>query len=133
MIRVYVDMVADLFHVGHVNLMRNAKQFGDYLIVGVHSDEEVASYKRRPIINEKDRYEIVENCRLVDKIIKGSPLLITEEFIKKHNIDLVVHGDDISAAVAYQHHIILKLGIVKYVPYTAGTSTTKIIEKIKNK
>ena len=108
MIRVYVDMVADLFHVGHINLMQRAKAFGNYLIVGVHSDKDVASYKRKPIINEENRYEIVRNCKLVDQLIEAAPLLITEEFIKKYEIDLVVHGDDISKAISNQHKIISK-------------------------
>ena len=131
MIRVYVDMVADLFHIGHINLMQHAKTFGNYLIVGVHSDKDVASYKRKPIINEENRYEIVRNCKLADQVIESSPLLITEEFIKKHKIDLVVHGDDISKAINDQHEIISKLGIVRYVPYTKGVSTTEIIAKIQ--
>ena len=131
MIRVYVDMVADLFHVGHINLMKSAKNIGGYLIVGVHSDTDTARYKRQPIICEEDRYEIVANCKLVDEVIKGAPLLITEDFIKKNKIDFVVHGDDVSAAVKDQHRVISKLGIVKYVPYTKGTSTTDIISKIR--
>ena len=45
--RVYVDMVADLFHYGHVNFLRQAKSHGDFLLVGVHSDETVESYKRK--------------------------------------------------------------------------------------
>ena len=51
----------DLFHVGHLNLFRQAKEFGDYLIVGVHSDDSVKSYKRLPIFNEKDRYDLIQN------------------------------------------------------------------------
>ena len=132
MIRVYVDMVADLFHVGHINLMQRAKAFGNYLIVGVHSDKDVASYKRKPIINEENRYEIVRNCKLVDQLIEAAPLLITEEFIKKYEIDLVVHGDDISKAISNQHKIISKLGIVRYVPYTKDVSTTEIVAKIQD-
>jgi len=131
-IRVYVDMVADLFHVGHINLMQRAKAFGNYLIVGVHSDKDVASYKRKPIINEENRYEIVRNCKLVDQLIEAAPLLITEEFIKKYEIDLVVHGDDISKAISNQHKIISKLGIVRYVPYTKDVSTTEIVAKIQD-
>ena len=50
-IRVYVDMVADLFHYGHVNFLRQARKHGDYLLVGVHADETVMSYKRRPIFS----------------------------------------------------------------------------------
>ena len=87
MIRVYVDMVADLFHSGHVNFLKQAKECGDYLIVGVHSDKDVASYKRKPIIGEKNRCEMIKSCRYVDKVINNAPLMITKEFIDYNEID----------------------------------------------
>ena len=62
MTRVYVDMVADLFHYGHANFLRQAKQFGDHLIVGIHSDEVVKEYKRTPILNMKERVDTVSSC-----------------------------------------------------------------------
>ena len=48
-------MVADLFHYGHVNFLRQARKYGDYLMVGVHADETVMSYKRRPILSRDER------------------------------------------------------------------------------
>ena len=132
MICVYIDAAADLFHIGHLNLIRRAKELGDYLIVGVHSDKDVSLYKREPIINERDRYEIVKSCRYVDKVIEGAPLIITESFLKKYEIDLVVHGDDVSESLKKQHKIPLEKNIVKYIPYTKGTSTAQIISKIKD-
>ena len=50
MVRVYADMVADLFHHGHVLFLQRARSLGDYLIVGIHADDVVMSYKRRPIL-----------------------------------------------------------------------------------
>jgi len=132
MTRVYVDVVADLFHRGHLNLFKKAREFGDHLIVGVHSDNEVKQYKRTPVFHESDRYEIVKMCRLVDEIIEAAPTIITKDFIKTHNIDVIVHGDDIREAYREQHRIPLEMGIMKYVPYTKGISTSKIIKRIKN-
>ena len=126
MIRVYADIVGDLFHVGHLNLFKQAREFGDYLVVGVHSDATVESYKRKPIIEEVDRYEIIKNCRLVDEIIEDAPRVITQEFIDKYNIDVVVHGDDPSPEFEEQHKVPLGLGIMKYVKYTKGISSTEI-------
>ena len=123
-------MVADLFHAGHLNLIRQAKEFGDYLIVGIHSDEGVTSYKRRPIINEKDRYEMARGCKYVDEVVEAAPLIITEDFLEKHKIDFVVHGDDVTAKIKKQHKVPLEKNIMKYIPYTEGISTTKIIKKI---
>ncbi len=131
MSRVYVDMVADLFHIGHINILKQARNHGDYLIVGIHNDKDVESYKRIPIIDENDRYEIVRQCKLVDEVIENAPLVITEEYIKKHKIDYVFHGDDTNIDYSQQHMIPLGLGIMVYGKYTPGISTSSIIDKIK--
>ena len=128
--RVYVDVVADLFHVGHVRLFERAKNEGDYLIVGVHSDASVQSYKRLPYIPEKHRYEMGRSCRFVDQVIEDAPLTITREFIDQHKIDLVIHGDDKGTHFEKQHSAAIKQGKMKYIPYTSGVSTSEIIKKI---
>ena len=130
MIRVYLDMVADLFHIGHLNLIKKAHEVGDYIIVGIHCDKDVQSYKRRPIITEEDRYELVKSCKYVNEVIEAAPLMITEEFLTRHKIDFVLHGDDVSEELSKQHAVPLKKNMVKYVPYTNGVSTTEIIDKI---
>lgn len=132
--RVYLDMVADLFHAGHINCIRQARNLFQepvYLIVGVHSDDDVASYKRRPVISEENRYEMVKYCSLVDEVITSAPLTVTKEFLTKNKIDFVIHGDDMSEELKKQHSVPLKMKIVKYVPYTKGVSSTFIINKIK--
>ena len=66
----YTSGVYDMFHIGHLNLINNAKELCDYLIVGVNSDNLVQSYKHKePVINELERAEIVRNIRAVDKCI----------------------------------------------------------------
>lgn len=62
-IRVYVSMVAYLFHYGHVAFLKQAKEFGDYLIVGIISDEEVTPYKRKPILTQEERIKTISGCR----------------------------------------------------------------------
>ena len=94
--RVYVDMVGDLFHAGHVSLLREARQHGDWLVVGVLSDDTAASYKRRPIMSLAERVAVIESCRYVDEVIEDSPFQLSEEFLAEHNIAIVVHGDDLS-------------------------------------
>ena len=131
MIRVYVDMVADLFHSGHVNFLKQAKECGDYLIVGVHSDKDVASYKRKPIIGEKNRCEMIKSCRYVDEVVDNAPLMITKEFIDYNEIDFVIHGDDINSNFIDFYKVPVQLGVMKYVPYTKGISTSEIIKRIK--
>ena len=131
-IRVYTDMVADMFHIGHLNLIKRAKEMGDYLIVGIHSDEDIRNYKRPPIIPEKDRYEIIRSCRYVDKVVEAAPLVMTREFIETNNIDLVVRGNDITPELLIQQAAPNEMGILRYLPRTKNISTTDIIQKIKN-
>jgi cytidyltransferase-like protein len=88
--------VGDLFHAGHVSLLREARRHGDWLIVGVLSDDTAASYKRRPIITLAERVAVIESCRYVDEVIADAPLRVTEEFLAEHAITTVVHGDDLS-------------------------------------
>ena len=66
----YTQGVFDMFHIGHLNMINRAKSLCDYLIVGVNSDELVQQYKNKlPVINERDRKEIVSNIRAVDQCI----------------------------------------------------------------
>ena len=130
--KIYVDIVGDLFHLGHVNLFKKARALGDYLIVGVHADKDVEFYKRKPVLSLKERSEVIKSCRYVDEVVESAPLVITKNFINKYDISYVVHGDDVSDEVKRQHKIPYDLGIVKYVSYTEGISTTNIIERIKN-
>jgi len=134
MTRVYVDMVADLFHYGHANFLRQAKQFGDHLIVGIHSDEVVKEYKRSPVMTMKERMDTVSSCRYVDEVVANAPLIIDQEWLNTHRIDLVVHGDDFSEEREQLYYKIpIDLGIFHLVSYTSQISTTEIIQRIKNR
>jgi glycerol-3-phosphate cytidylyltransferase len=131
-VRVYVDMVADLFHYGHVNFLRQARKHGDYLLVGVHADEAVMSYKRRPIFSMEERVASVEGCRYVDKVVCNAPLSIDRAWIEQHDIDLILHGDDVSGEMEeFWYKIPIEMGIYRSVGYTPGISTTEIIARIK--
>lgn len=66
----YAFVVADLFHYGHLNFLRECKKYCDYLIVGVYTDELTMTYKRRPIIPYEERIAIVASIKEVDKVIK---------------------------------------------------------------
>lgn len=132
--RVYVDMVADLFHYGHIEYLKKVKSFGDILIVGIHDDATVQSYKRRPILSMEERIRSVQECSYVDVILPDAPLEVTLEWIQKHRIDIVVHGDDISPeSMNTFYKTPIELGIFYLVPYTSGISTTDIIKRIVNR
>ena len=132
--RVYIDMAADLFHAGHIRALTKAKAFGDYLIVGIHSDSVIESYKRKPIIPEKFRYELVRHINIVDEVIEDAPISISKEFIKKNKIDLVAAGDDHDTEqVKQMYKIPIELEIMRFFAYTKEISTSQIIEKIINR
>jgi cytidyltransferase-like protein len=125
-------MVADLFHYGHVNFLKQASTHGDFLLVGVHADETVESYKRSPILSMAERIASVEGCRYVDEVLPNAPLEITREWIEKHNIDLILHGDDVSPEVReVWYGVPIEMGIYQSVGYTEGISTTELIARVK--
>jgi cytidyltransferase-like protein len=129
--RVYADMVADLFHYGHVEFLRRARDLGDVLVVGIHSDATVESYKRAPLTTMQERVRVVEGCRYVDEVISDAPLAVTEEWIGRHRIDLVAHGDDLSEEEAdLMYAIPAAMGILRTVPYTKGISTSEILRRL---
>lgn len=133
-IRVYADITGDLLHKGHIEFFKKARNYGDYLIIGVLPDETVETYKRKPILNLAERVAVVEACKYVDEVLVGVPLRLTEEMIKEHRIDIVVHGDDFDEkTVQDQYGIPIKMGIFRAVPYTKGISTTDIIGRIEKR
>lgn len=131
---VYVDIVGDLFHAGHVEFLKKAKTFGNYLIVGVLADDVVEGYKRTPILSLEDRVKVIEACRYVDEVVVAPPLRLTEEMVNDLGINFVVHGDDFNKDLLEdQYGVALKLGIFRTVPYTPGISTTTIIKRIADR
>ncbi len=137
MVNIYIDGVFDLFHRGHLESLKQAKNLYEdvYLIVGVISDSVASGYKREPIISEEDRVEIIKAIKYVDHVITNPPLVITEEFIKKNNIDIVVHGfcddSDWNKQKTFFDWLI-KNNKFQKISYYSKISTTDIINKIKS-
>jgi len=129
---VYTDMVGDLFHYGHVNALQQSKSFGDYLIVGVHNDETVQSYKRKPIMSMEQRIKVIEGCKYVDKVISNAPLTITKEYLQKHNVDVVSITDTRPDEQNKQFYGEI-MDKVKKFKYTRTISTSNIINNIKQR
>jgi cytidyltransferase-like protein len=134
MIRVYADMVADLFHYGHVAFLKQARALGDYLVVGIHADEVAEANKRTPILSMEERMASVAGCRWVDEVLPNAPWIIDRAWIDEHDINLVVHGDDYSREeLEHSHKVPGDMGILRTVPYTGGVSTTEIIRRIRER
>ncbi len=129
----YTDGVYDLFHVGHLNMIQEAKRHCEYLIVGVHGDAVVENYKgHRPIINENDRKRIIESVKGVDRaeINRFRDKLNLWEL---YHFDAIFIGDDWKGTERWNNFEkeLAEIHVdVIYVPYTKGISTTEIRERI---
>ena len=92
-----------------------------WLIVGVLADETAEAYKRRPIMTLSERVAVVEACRYVDEVIADAPFQVDDEFLAEHDIDVVVHGDDLSPEAAEAvYGAAVTAGKLKYVPRTSS-------------
>ena len=135
-VRIYADVIFDLFHRGHVEFLKkiSALEKNSYIMVGTYSDDVVESYKRKPIFCMEDRIEIMKACKYIDEVIPNSPFLITKEFLELHQIDYVAHGNDMLDYIKkYNYPVPIEMGIMRIVPRWEGISTTKIIEEIKKR
>ncbi len=128
MILGYTTGVFDLFHVGHVNLLRNAKAMCDKLVVGVTTDELVSYKNKKSVISFEERMEVVRSCRYVDAVIPQEDM---DKFTQweKVKFDVVFVGDDWFKTDKWQSidDKFKEVGVrVVYFPYTKGTSSTLI-------
>lgn len=91
---VYTSGTFDLFHIGHLNVIRKSKALGDYLIVGVSTDDLVVSYKRSaPVISFEDRAEIVRNLSFVNQVVMQESLFDIN-MMRKHGVNVMSIGSD---------------------------------------
>ena len=93
-ITVYLNGVFDLFHIGHLNMFKKCKKYFDRLIVGVHNDEDVMKYKHKPIIEYKDRLEIVKSCKYIDEIVENAPLYTNNEYLNNLGAKYLIYGEE---------------------------------------
>ena len=89
---VYMCFASDIIHGGHIKIIRRAQRLGK-LVIGVLSDEAVASYKRFPLVPEAERMRLFENIAGVSKVVEQRTLSYREN-LEKYHPDIVVHGDD---------------------------------------
>lgn len=132
-VRVYADGVFDLFHIGHMRALQQAKTAfpNVHLVVGVTGNKETHKRKGLTVLSARERAESVRHCKWVDEVIEDCPWIVTAEFLLKHNIDYVAHddlpygadeGDDIYGPIKER-------GMFLVTQRTEGLSTTGIITK----
>ena len=132
---VYMDGVFDLFHIGHLEAIHQCAKLGNKVIIGVTGDIDAAGYKRPPIISEEQRTAIISSLREVDEVICPCPLIVTNDFMEKHGIDLVVHGFANDSDAEKQTEFFeypMSVGKFQRIPYYQHLSTTDIINEIRN-
>ena len=130
----YTTGVFDMFHIGHLNILRRAKEKCDYLIVGVSTDEVVQNYKNKtPIIPYEQRAAIVEAIKYVDEVVPQTTM-DKVEFLKKRHFDVMFHGDEWKGTDLYKKYEIefAKFGArIEYLTHTDGISSSILRDKLK--
>lgn len=125
---VYTSGTFDMLHINHLKMIEYARALGDVLIVGVNTDELVASYKSEPIIPFEERIALMKAIKGPDIVIPQHSLDHTDK-VKKLNFDVFVVGDDWTGKYDY----LKELGVtVVYFPYGKGVSSSGLKEKIYN-
>ena len=127
----YTQGTYDLFHIGHLNLLNNAKKMCDYLIVGVNSDDLVKEYKLEEI---NQAIKIISSIKGVDEVYITTTL-DKLEILKQIKFNAIFIGDDWKDDSRWKRtkEDLQKLGIdVVFLPHTNGISTTQILKRMKN-
>ena len=130
----YTTGVYDLFHIGHLNLLKNAKGMCDKLIVGVSTDELVQYKGKSPVIPFCDRIEIIRNIRCVDAVV-AQDNMNKLEMCKKLKANVMFVGDDWYNSEKWQEYErqFAEAGIkIVYFPYTKNVSSTQISKALKH-
>ena len=134
MIKGYTAGVYDLFHIGHLNLLKNAKAKCDYLVVGITTDELVKYKGKLPVINLEERMEIVKAIKDVDEVVVQDDLDKFKAW-EKYHYDVLFVGDDWKGTDKwneYERKLNLVGAKVCYLPYTKTTSSTLITKVLKD-
>lgn len=123
---IFTNGCFDILHVGHIELLRYAKSLGDFLIVGINSNESVRALKgeTRPINDEQDRKKVLEAVKYVDAVVIFNELTPIR-LIKEINPSIIVKGGDYKIEQVVGH----ELCEVKIFNFLDGYSTTSILER----
>ena len=131
----YTTGVFDLFHIGHLNILKRAKAQCECLIVGVSTDELVRTYKNKtPVIPFAERVAIVEAIKYVDKVVPQTNMDKLAAWNELH-FDVMFHGDDWKNSTMYDEYEkqFSDIGVsLVFLPHTQGTSSTEITKRLQD-
>lgn len=129
----YTTGVFDMFHIGHLNILKKAKEQCEFLIVGVSTDEVVQNYKgKTPVIDFESRKAIVEAIKYVDLVVPQTSLDKIEAY-KKYKFNARFHGDDWKGTGMYKEieRRLAEFGVkVVFIEHTKGISSSMLREKV---
>ena len=136
---IYLDMVADLLHFGHLNYITQiydklVKNTDNKLYVGIHNDNDTEIYKRKPILTMEERLKILSFFPLIDKIIPNAPINVSEEYIKLHDIDIICMPNNRTfEEIKLMYNYPYQNKMIMIFNYTETISTSNIIKRIKER
>ena len=128
----YIGGVFDLFHVGHINILRNCKSRCDKLIVGVTTDKLMIYKQKKAVIPYQERAEIVRCCKFVDCVVSQN-IIDKVEIQKRLKYNILFVGDDWFKSESWEEYErkLKEAGVnIIYFPYTKGTTSTLINETL---
>lgn len=131
-VHIYIDGCFDLPHSGHYNAIRQAKNMGDFLVVGVASDEDILLTKGPTIMNDDERTEIFKHCKYADRVEGRVPYTPTIELLNEYGCHFYAHGDDpcFNAEGVDVTKVFVDNQMFKVFKRTEGVSTTDITGKL---
>ena len=135
---IYVDMVADMLHYGHLNYLTQIydnliKNTNNKLYLGIHNDNVAQFYKRKPILTMNERINILSYFPLIDKIIPNAPINVDEEYIILHKIDFIcMPNNRTDEEIKLMYEYAQKNNMIKIFNYTESISRSDIIKRIKD-
>ncbi|MDV6342255.1 adenylyltransferase/cytidyltransferase family protein [Nitrosomonas sp. Is24] len=130
---VYTRMVADLFHEGHINFLREARALGTHLTVCVVSDERVVENKGKlPVMKQAERAAVVAACKYVDAVMTETPASVTVEFMQQYGFDIYTFAcaSEQERQDKYKLCESLPAEMIQELPYTPGISTSELVTRI---
>jgi cytidyltransferase-like protein len=131
---IYTKIVADLFHSGHVNFLKEARSRGDKLVVHVVDDERVSAYKGRPTMTQKERLLVVESCKYVDEVVENGPKVITRSFLVEHGYTAYAFGfaNETEKSAKLADCGDLPPEMIEIIDYTPDISSTELKNRIRS-
>jgi len=130
-VRVYVDLIGDLFHAGHLGHLEKARSLGDILVIGVFDDDTATQISHVPVMKLDERVAVIAALRCVDEVIPAAPLVPDQAYLDKYEVDHACLSDDFGNPARQEALAdLLEGGTGIVLPYTEELSTAEVVSRI---